>query len=74
LRPRIKVRTGPGNIPLRTDGGNYILDCDCGTIPDAPKAAAHLAHVPGVVEHGLFTHLCRVVIIGSEDGATIFEY
>lgn len=74
LRPRIKVRTGPGNIPLRTDGGNYILDCDCGTIPDAPKAAAHLAHVPGVVEHGLFTHLCRVVIIGSEDGATVFEY
>jgi ribose 5-phosphate isomerase A len=74
LRPRIKVRTGNGNVPLRTDGGNYILDCDCGIIPDVPRAAALLAHVPGVVEHGLFPHLCRVVIIGSEAGATIFEY
>lgn len=74
LRPRIKVRSGPTGAPIHTDGGNYILDCDCGVIPDAPKAAAHLSFVPGVVEHGLFTDLCRVVIIGSEDGATIFEY
>ncbi len=74
LRPRIKVRTSTGNNPLVTDGGNYILDCECGTIPDAPKAAAYLSSIPGVVEHGLFIGLSRVVIIGAEDGATIFEY
>jgi len=74
LKPRIDVRTGPGHKPIITDGGNYILDCQCGIIPDAPMAAAVLSNVPGVVEHGLFIDLCRVVIVGAEDGATIFEY
>ena len=74
LKPRIDVRTGPGHEPIITDGGNYILDCQCGIIPDAPMAAAVLSNVPGVVEHGLFIDLCRVVIVGAEDGATIFEY
>ncbi|MEM8615602.1 MAG: ribose-5-phosphate isomerase RpiA [Pseudomonadota bacterium] len=74
LKPMIKVRTGLGHKPIVTDGGNYILDCQCGTIPDAPMAAARLAAVPGVVEHGLFIGLARTVIIGAEDGATIFEY
>jgi ribose 5-phosphate isomerase A len=74
LKPMIKVRTGGGNKPVVTDGGNYILDCQCGIIPDAPKAAVMLANVPGVVEHGLFIDMCRTVIIGTDDGATVFEY
>jgi len=74
LKPRIKVRTGEKHQPIQTDGGNFILDCECGLIPDAPKAAAMLSNVPGVVEHGLFINQCRVVIIGAEDGATIYEY
>ncbi len=74
LKPMIKVRTGPGNKPIVTDGGNYILDCSCGAIPDAPLASALLSNIPGVVEHGLFINLARTVIIGAEDGATIFEY
>ncbi|GAB5458177.1 MAG: ribose-5-phosphate isomerase RpiA [Henriciella sp.] len=74
LKPRINVRTGEGSQPIVTDGGNYILDCQCGTIPDAPRAAALLSNVPGIVEHGLFINQCRVVIIGAEDGATIYEY
>lgn len=74
LKPRIEVRTGPGHEPIVTDGGNFILDCQCGVIPNAPKAAALLSYVPGVVEHGLFIDQCRVVIIGAEDGATVFEY
>lgn len=74
LKPMIKVRTGGGNKPVVTDGGNYILDCQCGIVPDAPKAAVMLANVPGVVEHGLFIDMCRTVIIGTDDGATVFEY
>ena len=74
LKPRIEVRTGPRHKPIVTDGGNFILDCQCGVIPDAPKTAALLSYVPGVVEHGLFINKCRVVIIGAEDGATVFEY
>lgn len=73
-RPRIDVRTGGGNKPVVTDGGNYILDCHCSVIPDAPRAAFELSSVPGVVEHGLFISLARTVIIGQEDGASVFEY
>ncbi|WP_084418727.1 ribose-5-phosphate isomerase RpiA [Henriciella litoralis] len=73
-RPRIEVRTGGGNKPVITDGGNFILDCRCSVIPDVPKAAALLSTIPGVVEHGLFIGLARTVIIGSDDGASIFEY
>ena len=73
-KPRIDVRTGGGNKPIVTDGGNYILDCHCSVIPDAPKAASFLAAVPGVVEHGLFIGIARTVIIGQEDGASVFEY
>jgi ribose 5-phosphate isomerase A len=74
LKPMIKVRTGPGHKPIGTDGGNFILDCQCGIIPDAPMTAALLSNVPGVVEHGLFIDIARTVIVGSEDGATVFEY
>ncbi|MEQ3747192.1 MAG: ribose-5-phosphate isomerase RpiA [Henriciella sp.] len=74
LKPMIKVRTGPGHKPIVTDGGNFILDCQCGTIPDAAMTAALLSNVPGVVEHGLFIDIARTVIVGSEDGATVFEY
>ncbi|MEE2877389.1 MAG: ribose-5-phosphate isomerase RpiA [Pseudomonadota bacterium] len=73
-KPRIDVRTGGGNKPIVTDGGNYILDCHCSVIPDAPRAAFELSSVPGVVEHGLFISLARTVIIGQEDGASVFEY
>lgn len=74
LKPMINVRTGPANKPIVTDGGNFILDCSCGAIPDAPLASALLSNIPGVVEHGLFINLARTVIIGADDGATIFEY
>ena len=73
-KPLISVRAGSDQRPIVTDGGNYILDCRCELIPDAPLAASLLANVPGVVEHGLFTTLCRVAIFGTDTGATILEY
>jgi len=74
IRPKIDVRTAGGSKPLVTAGGNYILDCQCGVIPDAPKAAALLSNVPGVVEHGLFIGMARTVIVGDEDGASVIEH
>jgi ribose 5-phosphate isomerase A len=74
-RPRVELRKQPGSIDLLvTDGGNYILDCHCGRIPDAEALAARLSNVPGVVEHGLFIDIARTVIIGNENGATVFEF
>ena len=73
-RPNVGLRQGNDGQPIITDGGNYILDCKCTVIPDAEATARALANVPGVVEHGLFIGLARTVIIGSQDGASIFEY
>ncbi len=73
-KPNVRLRHAAGNDPLKTDGGNFILDCHCGRIPDAEATAARLSAVPGVVEHGLFIGLARTVIIGNEDGAAVFEY
>jgi ribose 5-phosphate isomerase A len=73
-KPQVKLRPGIGADPLITDGGNHILDCHCGRIPDVMALAARLSDVPGVVEHGLFINLARTVIIGNENGATVFEY
>ncbi len=74
-RPRVELRKAPQSLELLvTDGGNYILDCHCGRIPDPPKAAAFLSGTPGVVEHGLFIGIARTVIFGTETGARIIEY
>jgi len=73
-RPRVELRTLSNGELVVTDGGNHILDCHCGRIPDAEALAARLSNVPGVVEHGLFIGLARTVIIGNENGATVFEF
>lgn len=74
-RPRIELRKAPHSVDLLlTDGGNHILDCHCGRIPNPARAAAYLSAVPGVVEHGLFIDIARTVIIGEPDGARIIEY
>jgi ribose 5-phosphate isomerase A len=59
--------------PLITDGGHFILDCACERIPDPEEAAERLAVIPGVVEHGLFIDLARLLIVGEDDGAKVME-
>ena len=73
-RPRVELRSLSNGELVVTDGGNHILDCHCERIPDAEALAARLSNVPGVVEHGLFIGLARTVIIGNENGATVFEF
>lgn len=73
-RPRVELRHDEDGDPFVTDGGNHILDCHCARIPDVEATAARLQDVPGIVEHGLFIGLARTVIIGNENGATVFEY
>ncbi|TGY89606.1 ribose-5-phosphate isomerase RpiA [Marinicauda algicola] len=73
-RPEVTLRRlGDGLEPLVTDGGHYILDCACGEIPEPELAAAELIDIPGVIEHGLFLDLARVVIVGEDDGARVME-
>ena len=62
-----------GQVPFVTDGGNYILDCECKVIPDPDLTAFVLAGLPGVVEHGLFLGLAHTVILADENGARTLD-
>lgn len=73
-KPVVKLREADDGASLLTDGGHYILDCHCKRIPDTEALAARLSSVPGVVEHGLFIGIARTIVIGNENGATVFEY
>jgi len=69
------AKKGPdtGSHPFVTDGGHWIIDAALARIDD-PKALAHaLSAVPGVMEHGLFVDLAKIVIIGGPDGTRIVE-
>lgn len=74
-KPLVKVREpGKSGSPLVTDGGNYILDCTCGVIPNPAATALELSIIPGVVEHGLFLNLARTIILGDDEGAEVLEF
>lgn len=65
-------RTADGHVFV-TDQGHLILDAAYGAIPDPVSLAAHLADVPGVVEHGLFINLANRVILAGADGVTVLD-
>ena len=56
-----------------TDGSHWILDAKLGTITDAPRLAALLGGIPGVVEHGLFIGLARTIVLAGSDGIRVVE-
>jgi len=51
---------------FRTDSGNVIYDCAFGVIQNAPKLAAAISQVTGVVEHGLFIGLATTLLIAAD--------
>ena len=74
MEPKVRLReTGEKGDPFVTDGGNYILDCACGLIPEPRRTAMKLALIPGVVEHGLFIDMARSIIFGDDEGAEVLE-
>lgn len=57
-----------GNETFVTDGGHFIFDASFGRIPDAEALSSALHRIPGVVEHGIFLNLAKLVIIAGADG------
>ena len=51
---------------FKTDSGNVIYDCAFGVIQNAPKLAAAISQVAGVVEHGLFIGLATTLLIAAD--------
>lgn len=68
LGAQVQLRAGADGKPFLTDENNHILDCHFGEIQNPPALARQLSDMPGVVEHGLFIGLARVVLFarGSE--------
>jgi len=69
------VRRWPENSdqPYRTDGGNYILDCSFGALPDPSELERALSHTIGVVESGLFIGMADTALVGTADGVKRFD-
>lgn len=63
-----KLRTKPDGSAFLTDNGNQILDCSFERIPDSPALARELNGMAGVVEHGLFIGMAKLVLVGRGDG------
>jgi ribose 5-phosphate isomerase A len=63
------VLRGDAGKPYTTDNGNWILDCRFSDgIEDPRELENALAHVPGIVESGLFVDLAHTLVIGDADG------
>ena len=58
--------------PVVTDNGNFILDCDFGSIRDPGGLEAGLDSLPGVISSGLFTRFTgkTEVLVGKAGGKT----
>jgi ribose 5-phosphate isomerase A len=65
--------TDPNAAPYVTDGGNYILDCMFGPIPQPDVLAAYIKATVGVVEHGLFIGMTERVYVGGPDGVKVYD-
>ena len=50
---------------FKTDSNNLIYDCAFGAIQHAPKLAAAISAVPGMVEHGLFIGIATTLLISG---------
>jgi ribose 5-phosphate isomerase A len=65
---QISFRLAPGGAPVRTDQGNFILDCVTGPIAQPEELAGRLQARAGVVAHGLFLGLATDVIVAGPSG------
>jgi ribose 5-phosphate isomerase A len=69
--PNLRLKQGQA---LRTDQGNYIIDCQFSQIIDAVQLEQLLNTIPGVVENGLFTGLCSRMIMADGDKIVLKEH
>jgi len=67
--PSLKMN---GDKPFITDGGNYIMNCAFGPMPDPKDIASRLDHTVGVVEHGLFLGYATEARIAGPSGLETF--
>lgn len=62
------LRRAADDEPFRTDGGNLILDCAFGPIPDPAGLERALGQLVGVVDSGLFVGMADTAMVAGESG------
>ena len=70
--PAMTLRVKNGEV-FKTDSGNVIYDVAFGAIKDAPKLAATLSQVPGVVDHGLFIGIATTLLIAADGEIEVID-
>ncbi|NTW98165.1 MAG: ribose-5-phosphate isomerase RpiA [Oscillochloris sp.] len=68
LGAEVRLRRQDDGEPLRTDQGNYLLDCNFGPISDLETLSARLSARAGIVDHGLFLGMATDLIVAGADG------
>lgn len=72
LGGRCRLRQGTGKVgPVVTDNGNFILDCDFGSLRNPHDLESKLGSIPGVVETGLFLDLADLAYVGLKSGGVM---
>ncbi len=69
----LTLRQSRDGHPFVTDEGHFILDAALERIVDPQSLAAELSAIPGVVEHGLFIGLAKIVILAGAGGVRVIE-
>lgn len=70
----IALRRRADGKPFVTDEGHVIVDCSIPPDAELDQLGANLRAVTGVVEHGLFTQLADIALLGSPDGVVDVLY
>ena len=61
---RAEFRLGEGGSKFITDNGNHMIDAYFPAIKNAKKLERELNNIPGVLENGIFTRNCKVILGG----------
>jgi ribose 5-phosphate isomerase A len=64
----LELRQSGQRDPFVTDGGHLILDAFFGRISQPEALSRDLLDIAGVVQHGLFLHLCDRAYVATPDG------
>ena len=56
-----------------TDNGNYIADLHIGAPADVDDIKQKLDNTAGVLETGQFLKMCSRIVVGTDDGAKVYD-
>ncbi len=66
---KVELRMANAEVALRTDNGNFILDCQFSGIDDPVGMESQINLIPAVVDNGLFVGMAGRIFIGNKDGS-----